>query len=44
VNLKLFRDGSDDYSVMPVTVGDHPHSYHQIGLGMAEELAEEFEE
>ena len=28
VNLKLFLDGSDDYWVTSVTVGDKPHSYH----------------
>jgi len=34
---KLLLDGSDDYSVMPVTVGDQPHGYHwmpyRVGQG-----------
>jgi len=28
VARRALRDGSDDYSVMPVTVGDQPQSYH----------------
>jgi hypothetical protein len=44
--LKLFLD--DDDWVMPVTVGDKPHSYHwmpyRVGQAPAEELAKKSEE
>jgi hypothetical protein len=43
------RDGSDDYWVTPVTVGDKQHSYHwmpdRVGhAAKVEELAKNFEE
>jgi hypothetical protein len=45
VNLKPFLDGSDDYGVMPVTVGDKPHSYHWMPYRVGQAAkAEELEE
>jgi hypothetical protein len=49
VNLELFLDGSGDYWVMPVTVGDKPLGYHwmpyRVGqAAKADELAKKIEE